>query len=185
MNIKDLPARVKLTVRYLTPDQVSALVSAAREHSRNPNRDAAMILLAYHHGLRVSELCGLRWDDIDLKAKTIYIARAKGGEECLHLLQTGDIGTIRALGAPVGTFVFRSELGTQMTPAAVQMLLRRLCVRAGLPHAHPHMLRHGCGYAVINKTGDMRLAQAYLGHRSPASTLRYTTVNVARFKGLF
>ena len=185
MSIKDLTPRVKLTVKHLTPDQVSTLVSAASEHSRYPNRDAAMILLSYHHGLRVSELCGLRWDDIDLKAGTIYVSRAKGGDECLHPLATGDRAAIRALGKPAGAYVFTSERGTRMAPAAVQMLLRRLCVRAGLPHVHPHMLRHGCGYKLVNDGQDMRLVQAYLGHRSPASTLRYTTVNVARFKGLF
>jgi integrase len=63
---------------YLTPEEIEKLISAARARGRYGHRDATMILLAYRHGLRVSELVALRWDQIDLKIGRIQIHRLKG-----------------------------------------------------------------------------------------------------------
>src|SRR4051812_5055105 len=70
--------------KYLTPDQVAKLVKASNQ------RDGLMISLAYHHGLRVSELISLTWDAIDLKAGTIVIRRAKGGTSGAQHLERRD-----------------------------------------------------------------------------------------------
>lgn len=51
--------------------------------------------------------------------------------------------------------------------------------------AHPHMLRHACGYALANQGTDTRTLQAYLGHRSISNTVRYTELSATRFKGLW
>ena len=72
-----------------------------------------------------------------------------------------------------------------MTPAGVRDLVRRLGAAAGLGRVHPHMLRHACGYKLVNQGADLRLVQAYLGHRAIASTVRYTEVDERRFRGLF
>ena len=84
-------------VKFLTPAEVDRLVKAARQHSRYGARDAAMIMLSYHHGLRVSELCTLRWADIDLKAATLSVRRAKGGAPSLHPLPGADLRALRPL----------------------------------------------------------------------------------------
>jgi integrase len=57
--------------------------------------------------------------------------------------------------------------------------------RAGLPPAHPHMLRHSCGFAPANRGYDLRLIQDYLGHRDPKHTVHYTRVAAGRFEGLW
>ena len=172
-------------VKFLTPAEVEQLVKAARAHSRYSQRDAAMILLAYHHGLRVSELCALRWADIDLKAATLSVRRAKGGAPSLHPLPGADLRALRPLAGSDSPWVLTTERGGPMTPPGVRDILRRLGVAAGLGRVHPHMLRHACGYKLVNQGADLRLVQAYLGHRAIASTIRYTEVDERRFRGLF
>ena len=68
----------------------------------------------------------------------------------------------------------------------VNLLLQKYSVAASLPlHAHPHMLRHACGYAQADEGADTRLIQDYLGHRNIQHTVRYTASNPARFQKLW
>jgi integrase len=80
---------------YLTPDEVERLATAARARGRHGHRDATMILLAYRHGLRVSELVTLRWGQIDLKIARIHIHRLKGSESRPHPLSGVEIRALR------------------------------------------------------------------------------------------
>src|SRR6202521_2759721 len=75
---------------YLTRDEVSALLRAAKR-SRHGARNHAMILIAYRHGLRASEVINLRLSDVDLKAGTIYCRRAKGSRSSLHPLKQDEV----------------------------------------------------------------------------------------------
>ena len=173
------------TLRYLTPEQVDKLAAAAREHSRYPARDVAMIMLAYRHGLRVSELCCLTWGDINLTAGTMQVCRAKAGAPAVHPLARGDRALLTALDRSGSAHLFVGERGEPMTPPGVRRLLRRLGTLAGLGRVHPHMLRHAAGYKLVNQGTDIRTIQAYLGHRNIVSTVRYTEIDARRFKGLF
>ena len=173
------------TLRYLTPLQVDRLAAAAREHSRYPDRDVAMIMLAYRHALRVSELCGLRWADINLDDGTVAVARGKGGAPAVHPLARGDRRLLTALKGSGEAHLFTGERGEVMTPPGVRRLLRRLGELAGLGRVHPHMLRHAAGYKLVNDGVGIRTIQAYLGHRAIESTVRYTEVDARRFRGLF
>src|SRR5581483_329175 len=69
---------------YLTPKEVALLVDAARDQRRYGHRDATMIFVAYRHGLRASELCALRWDQVDLKSGLLHIRRLKNGTPSVH-----------------------------------------------------------------------------------------------------
>src|SRR6185312_11514181 len=71
---------------HLTPDEVETLMKAARKRGRYGQRDAAMVLVAYRHGLRVSELVALRWRDIDLDHARMMVRRLKGSEAGAHPL---------------------------------------------------------------------------------------------------
>jgi integrase len=74
------PRNVELRSReHLTPDEVERMVAAARQRGRYGVRDALLIMLAYRHGLRASELIALRWDQIDFKAGTLHVNRLKQG----------------------------------------------------------------------------------------------------------
>ena len=79
--------------------------------------------------------------------------------------------------------VFRTERDGPMTPKAFHALFGRIGARAKMPFPiHPHMLRHGCGYALANAGHDTRALQAYLGHKNIQHTVRYTELSPHRFK---
>ncbi|MGB8081370.1 MAG: tyrosine-type recombinase/integrase, partial [Pseudolabrys sp.] len=83
-------------------------------------------------------------------------------------------------------FIFVSERGALFSVAGLQKLVERAGVEAKLPFKiHPHMLHHATGFALANKGTDTRTLQAYLGHRSIQSTVRYTELAPGRFKNLW
>jgi type 1 fimbriae regulatory protein FimB/type 1 fimbriae regulatory protein FimE len=171
---------------HLTEREVEKLIEAAN-HNRWGKRDATMIRVAFRHGLRASELCGLQWSDIEFETGTMHLRRAKGGTTATHPLLGDELRALRALkrGAK-SPFVFVSERGAPFSTAGFAKLVERAGVEAKLPFAiHPHMLRHACGFALANRGTDTRTLQAYLGHRSIQSTVRYTELAPGRFKNLW
>jgi integrase len=171
---------------YLTETEIDRLITTARKATRYGHRDATAILVAYNHGLRSSELVALEWDQIDLTRKTIRIHRVKGGDPSTHYLSNSELRGLRRLQRenPPGPHVFVSERGGPVTTAWFRKMFARLGERAGMPFAiHPHQLRHSCGYRYANQGKDTRSLQAYLGHRSINSTVRYTAMSPTRFQG--
>lgn len=167
---------------YLTPDEVERLMTAARKLGRHGPRDATMILVAYRHGLRVSELVSLRWDDVDLKEGLLHVRRRKNGTPSTHPLRGPEIRALRRLGRK-GPYVFVSERGGPLTDSAFRKVVARAGVAAGLGlPVHPHMLRHACGFKLANDGQDTRAIQHYLGHRNIQHTVRYTELSADRFK---
>jgi site-specific recombinase XerD len=86
----------------------------------------------------------------------------------------------------ISPFLFVTERGSPFSVSGLQKLVERAGIEAGLPFKiHPHMLRHATGYALANKGTDTRTLQAYLGHRSIQSTVRYTELAPWRFKNIW
>lgn len=172
--------------KYLTPDQVAALVKVART-GRNGQRDALMISIAYHHGLRVTELVNLRWNAIDFKAADIAINRLKGSKSNRQPLDGADLRALRALHRDRASdeYVFTSERGGPMTRDGFAKMLSAAAERAGIENAYPHALRHACGHALAIKGRDMRLVQEYMGHVNVQNTARYMDGVSSRFRGIW
>jgi type 1 fimbriae regulatory protein FimB/type 1 fimbriae regulatory protein FimE len=172
------------TREYLTETEVGKLIEAAKGN-RYGHRDATMVLVAYRHGLRVSELVDLRWDQVDFAAATLHVRRVKSGTPSTHPLRGDELRALRRLQREQSPslFVFTSERGAPFSPAGFARLVERAGVAAklGFP-AHPHMLRHACGFALANKGHDTRALQAYLGHKNIQHTVRYTELAPTRFK---
>jgi integrase len=149
-------------------------------------RDATMILVAYRHGLRSSELVDLRWDQIDFAAATLAVRRSKRGSQSTHAILGDELRALRRLQReqdPKSPFVFTSECGSPFTTAGFASMIERAGVEAGLGFkAHPRMLRHACGFALANKGHDTRALQTYLGHRNIQHTERYSELSPQRFK---
>jgi site-specific recombinase XerD len=172
------------TREHLTPGEVETLIEAARGN-RYGHRDATMILLTYRHGLRVAEVCDLRWDQVDFNGAVLHVRRVKNGTPSTHPIQGGELRALRRLQreSPSSPFVFVSERGSPFTTAGFARMIERAAAGAGLElKAHPHMLRHACGYALANKGHDTRAIQGWLGHRSITSTAVYTALAPNRFK---
>jgi site-specific recombinase XerD len=172
------------TREHLTEREVERLIEAARGN-RNGHRDATMILIAYRHGLRASELCDLRWDQVSFSGAVLHVRRRKAGTPSTHPLGGIELRALRRLRrenkAP--QFVFTSERGDPFSTEGFARMLQRAARSAGLTiKIHPHMLRHACGYKLANDGVDTRALQAYLGHRNIQHTVRYTELAPNRFR---
>src|SRR3954466_14787802 len=134
---------------HLTPVEIDRLVAAARQLGRHGHRDATMILIAYRHGLRVSELVGLRRDQVDLRQGLLHVRRRKNGLPSTHPLRGPEIRALRKLFRDdlETPYVFVSERKAPMTAATFRKLVARAgeVARLGMP-IHPHMLRHSTGF---------------------------------------
>jgi type 1 fimbriae regulatory protein FimB/type 1 fimbriae regulatory protein FimE len=170
---------------YLTEAEIDKLIDAAK-WNRWGHRDATMILVAYRHGLRSSELTDLRWDQIDFDWATLAVRRVKAGTPATHPILGDELRALRRLQReqePKSPFVFTSERGAPFGATGFARLVERAGIAARLGFkAHPHMLRHACGFALANKGHDTRALQAYLGHRNIQHTVRYTELSPDRFK---
>src|SRR5262245_59765018 len=127
-NRKVLPKRVRnADVRpreYLTPDEVERLIDQALKLGRHGVRDAALLMLAYRHGLRVSELIALRWDMVDLKQGLLHVSRLKNGIPSVHPLRGPELRVLRKLARdyPETQYVFVTERKGPLTPDTVRKL---------------------------------------------------------------
>jgi type 1 fimbriae regulatory protein FimE len=176
------------TREYLTPAEVEKLLQASGKVGRHGARDRTLILLAYRHGLRVSELVTLRWDQIDFKAGLVRVNRLKNGLASTHPIRGVELRALRELRRdyPDSPYVFVTERKGPMTPATARKLITRAGEFAKLPFPiHPHMLRHACGYKLASEGQDTRAIQHYLGHRNITHTVRYTELSPDRFKGFW
>jgi integrase len=172
------------TREHLTATEVDRLIEAAKGN-RQGHRDATMILLAYRHGLRASEVCDLRWDQIDFDQAVLHVRRVKAGTPSTHPLTGSELRALRRLQRETSSpFVFVSERGSPFTVSGFRRMIERAA--SGLEiKVHPHMLRHACGFKLANDGVDTRALQAYLGHRNIQHTVRYTELAPDRFKGFW
>src|SRR5271169_2995547 len=180
------PPNGKLRTReYLTEAEVERLMAAAKGN-RWGHRDATMVLVAFRHGLRAAELVDLRWSQVGLETANLHVRRVKKGTPSTHPILGDELRALRRLQReqePKSPFVFMSERGAPFTTAGFARMIERAGTEARLGFkAHPHMLRHACGYTLANKGHDTRALQAYLGHRNIQHTVRYTELSPTRFR---
>jgi site-specific recombinase XerD len=186
---------------HMTPDEVACLQRKAGEIGRYPLRDATMIMLAFGHALRVSELVDATWDVpgttlINLTDGTIYCKRKKGSRSGEHDLRKCEIAALKKLVKEMRNrypdyeqtgSVFQNERRGSVSESSFHKIVARAGEEAdlGFP-AHPHQLRHACGYKMVNvDRTDIRLVQKWMGHKNIQHTVHYTEVDPALLKGLW
>ena len=167
----------------LTPQEVLDLLKTARKRSV---RDWTMILLAYRHGLRASEVCGIKLADLDLKAGSISIKRLKGS---LHTVQPvyqhrgqpllDEVSAVRAWlrkrVADGSDYLFTSQKGGKLSRIQFFRNFQKVAEEAGLSpeKRHPHVLKHSLASHLVMGNANLALIRQALGHRSINSTLAY------------
>ena len=177
--------------KFLSSSEVQRLFDAIPEH-KNTVRDKCMLLVCFIHGLRVTELCNLRLQDLDLLSNKLHVNRLKNGFSVQHPIQSRERGALIAWLAvrpqyleADGDYLFLSRQGGQLSRQQLHRLIREYGELAQLDvPVHPHMLRHACGYALADQGVDTRLIQDYLGHKNIQNTVIYTASNVARFRSI-
>ena len=135
---------------HLTESEMAKLLMALKAN-RHGHRDWLIGLLIYRHGLRVSENCDLRWDDLDLPKRTIAIRRLKGSIDSTHFLERDELAGLKRLQReqePKAAYVFVNERGQPFERMGIARMIERAGEVAKLPFpVHVHMLRHSTGYA--------------------------------------
>lgn len=154
--------KVLRTREYLTEAEVERLMTAAKGN-RWGHRDATMMLVAYRHGLRASEAVDLRWDQIEFRTANLHVRRVKQGSPSTHPILGDELRALRRVQReqePKSPFVFTSERYAPFSPARFARMIERAGTEAKLGFkAHPHMLRHACGYKLANDGHDTRALQ--------------------------
>ncbi len=168
---------------HLTPAEVAKLIEAAKSN-RYGQRDATMIVAAYRHGFRASEVCDLEWSAIDFTRAEMHVSRRKGGKPATHPIRGDELRELRKLKRESkSAFVFATERGGPFTTDSFNWMVKRTGQRAGLPfQCHAHMLRHSAGYKLAGDGHDTRSIQDYLGHRDIRHTVRYTELSPKPFR---
>lgn len=141
-------------------------------------RDRAMLELFYSSGLRLSELTGLRWQDLDLDGGEVRVL-GKGGKTRIVPVGRHAVQALRALalaeGAEPASAVFRGRGGAPISPRTVQARMKTLALQHGsAKRIHPHLLRHTFASHMLESSGDLRAVQELLGHADIATTQIYT-----------
>jgi integrase len=174
------PAR-RSSRKALTPEEIVKVLRVAKESKHN----LAMILLAYRHGMRASEVCDLRLADLDLKSGQITIRRLKGSLTTTQPLSDfpgqpllSERRVLRAWLAKrhdASNFVFVSQKGGRIHRSQFFRMFQSVAERAGLPadRRHPHCLKHALGFALVAGNVNLAIVKQALGHKNIASTAIY------------
>jgi type 1 fimbriae regulatory protein FimB/type 1 fimbriae regulatory protein FimE len=185
------PNETYRTREHLTEQEIGKLL-AALKRNRHGHRDWLIALMIFRHGLRVSEACDLRWDDLDLPKRQIMVRRLKGSTDSTHYLERDEINGLKQLArqqqvkGKVQAYVFVNERGEPFGRMGIARMIERAGEAAKLPFpVHVHMLRHSTGYALANRGMDTRRLQHFLGHASITNTVKYTSMSPEPFKNIW
>jgi len=172
-------------VRHLSVEEMQAILDAPVPTTWAGIRDRALLHLCYAGGLRVSELIGLRLDDLTLQPHASVLVRGKGRRErCLPLWKTTTTA-LRAWLAVRGTArvpeLFVNARGASFTRSGIEYILRKhvqtarqRCPSLATKRVFPHLLRHTCALTVLQATKDLRKVSLWLGHAHMQTTEMYT-----------
>jgi len=174
----------------LTPEEVLAVLKLAQIRS---TRDWAMILLAYRHGMRASEVCDLKLADVDLKAGSISVRRLKGSLETTQPIYRHQgqplLDEARALRIWLrerkhdgSDCLFTSQKGGRLHRSQFFRIFKACAEAAGLPRKkqHPHCLKHSLATHLIAGNVNLALVKQCLGHKAIGSTMKYVGVSDAQ-----
>jgi len=176
--------RKKRPRKYLTYDEVQILRKGAKKSKRNARRNDFIILFMFTHGLRVEELIKTRWDQLDLDNALFHVERVKNGINSVHPLITEEIRYLTALKKKnlTNIYVFENERKVPFSNRAIYEIIEKAGKYTNLPFSiNPHMLRHSCGFYLINKGMDIRMLQTFLGHVKVENTAHYSVVDYKRY----
>ena len=165
---------------HLTEAELDRLF-AALKRNRHGHRDYMIALVTFLHGLRVSELIDLRWDDIDWRKGTIQIRRLKGSIDGVHYLERDEAAGLKRLQReqdPKSRYVFTSERGDAFSRFAINKMIATAGENAKITFpVHPHCLRHTTGTVQANAGMDAWRLQKLMGHASMANTTKYVAMS--------
>lgn len=191
------PKQDKHLPHFLSVEEAVRLVEAPQNCDESGLRDRALLETLYSTGVRVSELVGLRIEDIDLIGGTLRVM-GKGKKE--RLVPVGSYGIqairryIKVMGKKAARpgrageygYLFRNRLGGRLTDRSVRRVLQRYLQKVSTStRISPHALRHSFATHLLDRGADLRSVQELLGHSSLSTTQIYTHVTTERLKRVY
>jgi len=170
------------TLTFLTQNELKALLEGAKQRGA---RDYAMILLAYRHGLRASEICNITIENIDLDAGNIRCQRGKGSISNWQQLSKDEVKAVsqwlKKRPNPPTPYLFISRKGSPVSRSQFFRIVQAVGKKAGLSpeKCHPHILKHSVGTHLANAGMPVQVIQQRLGHRNIQNTMKYLQVSSA------
>ena len=163
--------------RYFRPEEVQRLIAVARVLDKKWGKFPALILLAYHTGLRVGSILATRGKDLDIAAGTLCVPKTKNGDAIMTALSTAALAAIKRL-PKVGAdeLLFGNRAGK---PFTYRPLWLKIAKEANLPGRVFHELRHGHGFALSRENVSQQMIMKSMGHRTLAASARYAHASVA------
>jgi len=183
------PRAIRKLPEVLDPDEAKALVEVPIEAPLGL-RDRALLELMYSSGLRVSELCQLRWRDLDL-AEGLVSVLGKGNRQRLvpvgsHARHALNQWRAQSHSAGDDACVFPGRHNQPITPRAIQLRIRQLAQQQGLfKRVHPHLMRHSFASHILESSGDLRGVQELLGHADISTTQIYTHLDFGHLSKVY
>ncbi|MGC8644737.1 MAG: site-specific tyrosine recombinase/integron integrase [Thermoplasmata archaeon] len=169
------PKRPHKVPNYLTGEEVRSILSSC-----NDVRERLMVKLLVYTGIRVSELCSLRLNDIDLNGRTIKIRSGKGDKDRLVVFSEEVVPDLRSYmsysrSVRKGEFLFPTSRSRKISPVTVERIIRSVVARSGVQKkVTPHTFRHTFATSLLRNGADLRIIQVLLGHSSISTTQIYT-----------
>lgn len=176
----------KNRTQTMIPLEPAELLSVLTVAKKKGAREWAMVLLAYRHGMRASEVCNLRTDDVDLRNGSVVVERLKGSLRTTQAV-SGHRGEplldeqralrdwLRQRRNDGSDFLFVSQKGGRLDRSQFFRIFKSIAEKAGLPpeKRHPHVLKHSIATHLISANVNLALVKQALGHKSINSTMRY------------
>lgn len=187
------PKIPKKVPRFLTVDEVFALLAAPKGATALELRDKAILELFYASGLRLSELVGLNLDQIDLNRAMVRVL-GKGNKERMVPMGKQAVASLKIylekrgtiLNGKEGNALFLNKAGARISARAVERLIDKYLKQTGIQKkVTPHVLRHTFATHLLNSGADMRGIQELLGHASLSTTQRYTHVELDKLMEVY
>ena len=181
------PRRSLKMPNYLSELEARKLIEASSSDSLN----WAIVLILAHTGMRVSELCNLKTEDVDLDSHLIRIRGGKGDKDRIVLIPDDVSDLIRSyfterLCDRISPYFIRSRRSTRIDSSTVERRIRNLALKAGITRkVTPHVLRHTFATSIMRNGGDIRFIQQLLGHASVATTQIYTHIDDESLRTLY
>ena len=188
-----LPRPEKHLPETLNQTEVRRLIESVGISDPQGLRDRAMLELLYSSGLRVSELCSARLENLELDSGFIRVIGKGnktrivpvGGPAVAAMKQYLDSGRPLVVKPRTGAEIFLSVRGKKLTPQRIWQLIKQYAARAGLDtNVFPHLLRHSFATHLLSGGADLRIIQELLGHADISTTQIYTHVEKSGLKAV-
>lgn len=195
-SLASLPKKDQRLPRFLYEKEMDQLFSSLKKDSPIGIRNNALLELLYATGIRVSECCDIKLQDIDLSLGTVlihgkgkkdrYVPVGRYAQEAIDLYIRTARMELTSSDAKAHVYLFVNFRGDPLTPRGVRYILNELIKKSAADGSlHPHMLRHSFATHLLNNGADIRTVQELLGHSKISSTQVYTHVTKDQLKKVY